>query len=111
MDEPDSRREQGERFREEVRVKAARRLRARRQPPRSVWAGFAFFGLIGWSVVVPTLAGAAVGWWLDRHHPDGRSWTLVLLVAGLVLGCWNAWRWVEQEQREIRRERENNRHE
>ena len=40
-------------------------------------------GLIGWSVVVPTLLGAALGIWLDERHPGAHSWTLALLVAGL----------------------------
>ena len=104
-------REKHESFSEQVGVKATRRLRAQRHKPRSVWTGFAFFGLIGWSVVVPTLIGAALGMWLDRYHPGGRSWTLALLVAGLVLGCFNAWRWVEKEHREIKREQENGKHE
>lgn len=94
-------------FSAQVGAKAKRRLHAQRHRPRSVWTGFAFFGLIGWSVVVPTLIGAAVGIWLDRQHPGGRSWTLVLLVAGLVLGCFNAWRWVDKEHREIKREHDN----
>ena len=25
-------------------------------------------GLIGWSVAIPTLLGAALGMWLDKHH-------------------------------------------
>lgn len=96
-----------ESFTEQVGNKAGRHLRAQRRKPHSVWTGFAFFGLIGWSVVVPTLLGAALGLWLDHHHSGGRSWTLALLVAGLVLGCLNAWRWVEKEQAEIKREHEN----
>jgi ATP synthase protein I len=111
MNEPDPLREKRDSFSAEVGMKARRRLRAQRHKARSVWTGFAFFGLIGWSVVVPTLIGAALGIWLDRHHPGGRSWTLALLVAGLVLGCINAWRWVEKEHREIRREQENGNHE
>lgn len=111
MNEADPMREKRDSFCEQVGVKATRRLRAQRHKPRSVWTGFAFFGLIGWSVVVPTLIGAAFGMWLDRHNPGGRSWTLALLVAGLVLGCFNAWRWVEKEQREIKREQENGKHE
>lgn len=93
---------------EKIGRKADRKLRARRHPPRSEWTGFAFFGLVGWSVVVPTLMGAALGLWLDRRFPGGRSWTLALLVAGLVLGCLNAWRWLAKEHREIRREHDNN---
>jgi len=39
-------------------------------------------GLIGWSVAIPTLLGAALGLWLDRHYPGRHAWTLALLVAG-----------------------------
>ena len=59
-------------------------------------------GLIGWSVAIPTLLGAALGLWLDKHHPGKHSWTLALLVAGLVIGCLNAWRWVAKEDRAMR---------
>jgi ATP synthase protein I len=74
---------------------------------RSVWEGFGFFGLIGWSIVAPTLLGAALGNWLDRSNPGSdRNWTLALLLAGLMLGCLNAWRWVAKEQAAIRNEQE-----
>lgn len=82
-----------------VRAKAERKLRARRDGAPGVWSGLGMMGLIGWSVVVPTLAGAALGLWLDSHHPSQHSWSLALLMAGLVLGCMNAWRWVAQQDR------------
>ncbi len=82
--------------------KAERKLRARRNGSRGVWFGLGMMGLVGWSVVVPTLLGTALGIWLDAHHPDAtHSWTLALLVAGLVLGCANAWHWVAKENRRI----------
>jgi ATP synthase protein I len=56
-------------------------------------------GLIGWSVAIPTLLGAALGSWLDRWHAGRHSWTLALLVAGLALGCFNAWHWVAKEDK------------
>ncbi|WP_020476467.1 AtpZ/AtpI family protein [Zavarzinella formosa] len=90
----------------EVGAKAARKLKARRNPPH-VWSGLGMMGLIGWSVVVPTLLGAAAGLWLDKRHPESHSWTLALLVAGLVIGCLNAWQWVAKEDRAIRDEQEN----
>jgi predicted F0F1-ATPase subunit len=34
-----------------------------------VWFGLGMMGLIGWSVAVPTLLGAALGLWLDSRHP------------------------------------------
>ncbi len=88
------------RFPDVIGRKAEHKARARRHRPR-VWSGLGLFGLVGWSIVIPTLLGAAAGLWLDEHHPGGRSWTLALLVAGLVLGCWNAWRWVASEERNI----------
>ncbi len=92
----------------EVGAKARRKLRARRHSSRGVWFGLGMMGLIGWSVVVPTLLGAGLGLWLDRTHPGGRSWTLALLVAGLALGCINAWLWVAKEDQAMRDEQEDN---
>ncbi len=86
----------------QVGAKAARKLKARRNRHQGVWFGLGMMGLIGWSVVVPTLLGAGLGLWLDRAYPGGRSWTLALLVAGLVAGCLNAWLWVAKEEKSMR---------
>lgn len=90
----------------QVGAKAARKLRARRNATPDVWFGLGMMGLIGWSVVVPTLLGAALGLWLDQRYAGGRSWTLALLVAGLAIGCLNAWHWVAKENRAMGEERE-----
>jgi len=91
-------------FGEQVGAKASRKLKARRNSSGGVWFGLGMMGLIGWSVVVPTLLGAALGIWLDKHHPGTHSWTLALLVAGLAIGCINAWHWVDKEDRAMREE-------
>jgi ATP synthase protein I len=95
-------------FSRAVGAKAARKLKARRHSAQGVWFGLGMMGLIGWSVAVPTLLGAALGLWLDKHHPGSHSWTLALLVAGLVIGCFNAWHWVAKEDKAMRDEQENN---
>jgi ATP synthase protein I len=87
-------------------TKAARKIRARRDSAHGVWFGLGMMGLVGWSVAVPTLLGAALGLWLDARHAGTRSWTLALLVAGLCIGCLNAWRWVARQQRAMRDEPE-----
>ena len=84
---------------DQVGGKAARKLKARRDGTDGVWFGLGMMGLIGWSVAVPTVLGAALGLWLDKKYPGAHSWTLALLVAGLVTGCLNAWRWVGSEDR------------
>jgi len=95
-------------FSREVGAKAARKLKARRNSTPGVWFGLGMMGLIGWSVVVPTLLGAAFGIWLDNRHPGSHSWTLMLLIIGLAIGCLNAWHWVSKENKEIREEQEDN---
>jgi ATP synthase protein I len=93
-------------FGREIGVKAARKLKARRNSTQGVWFGLGMIGLIGWSVVVPTLLGAALGFWIDHRHPGGYSWTLMLLIIGLVIGCLNAWHWMAKEDKEMREEEE-----
>ena len=95
-------------FAGQVGAKAARKLKARRNSARGVWFGLGMMGLVGWSVAVPTLLGAALGIWLDKHHPGKHAWTLALLVVGLAIGCLNAWHWVAKEEKEMRDEQEDN---
>jgi len=89
----------------EIGTKAARKIKARKST-QGVWLGLGMMGLVGWSVVVPTLLGAALGIWLDEHHPGKHAWTLALLVGGLALGCLNAWFWVAKEEKAMRDESE-----
>jgi ATP synthase protein I len=74
-----------------------RKLRARRESRHTAWFGMGMFGLVGWSVAVPTLIGTALGLWLDENWPGRHSWTLTFLIIGVALGCLNAWYWVKQE--------------
>lgn len=90
--------ESGDRAADAIRRKAERREHAaKRGTGRGVLFGFGMFGLVGWAVAVPTLAGIALGIWLDRIIPGPFSWTLALLLGGVALGCLNAWWWVSKE--------------
>lgn len=93
-------------FSREVGAKAARKLKAQHHSTPGVWSGLGMMGLIGWSVVVPTLVGAALGIWLDNHFSGKHHWTLALLIAGLAIGCLNAWFWVDKEDQAMREEDE-----
>src|SRR5271169_1116643 len=94
-------------FAGEVGAKAVRKLKARNSA-QGVWFGLGMMGLIGWSVVIPTLLGAALGIWLDQYYPGKHAWTLALMMAGLAIGCLNAWHRVAKEDKEIRDEQEDN---
>lgn len=81
----------------EVERKSARRARAKREGRHGLGYGLGLFGLIGWSVSVPTVLGIATGVWIDRRFASPYSWTLMLLFVGVVVGCFNAWFWLRRE--------------
>ncbi len=82
-----------------VASQEARKLRARNETQQTVWFGLGMFGLIGWSVAIPSLVGVAIGLWIDSRWPSRFSWALMLLIGGMALGCWNAWKWIHREGR------------
>ncbi|MBB3139233.1 AtpZ/AtpI family protein [Halomonas organivorans] len=94
---PRRRPHEGSRLGHEVGRHAERKRRARARGHRAAWFGLGMFGLVGWSVAIPTLAGIALGAWLDRRTEGAASWTLTFLFIGVALGCLNAWYWVRQE--------------
>ena len=98
--------EKEEKFLDEINSKERRKIRAQSKKNRAIWMGLGLFGVIGWSVVVPTIIGVVIGLWLDRKSTGQISWTLTFLFLGIVLGCWNAWHWVQKEYKLIEKERE-----
>lgn len=87
---------------------ADRKLHKRnRRSENGPWFGLGLFGLVGWSVALPTIAGTAIGIFIDAKFGTERSWTLILLGGGLITGCVNAWFWVSQERKKIFQEEEN----
>lgn len=101
MAEPRRRKSFGrqERLGKTVRQRAERKLRAREESRRTAWFGLGTFGLVGWSVAIPTLLGTALGVWLDGRWPGQVSWTLSFLIIGVALGCLNAWYWIKEESK------------
>jgi len=64
--------------------------------PSRFWYDFGRYNLTGWSIVLPTLGGIFLGYWLDQNHPTRFSWTITLMMVGLLLGCLNAWYWISR---------------
>jgi len=94
-------------FKSTVGKKEKRSIRAREKGRMSAWFGMGMFGVVGWSVMIPTVIGIAVGVWLDSRFDDRILWTLMLALIGLFIGCLNAWFWITNERKKIERERMN----
>lgn len=91
------RRKTSDKLSEKVGAKETRKIKARQDKDRGVWFGLGMFGLIGWSVAIPSLIGVAGGIWIDKKWPGPYSWTLMCLIIGVMLGCLNAWYWIKRE--------------
>lgn len=81
--------------------KRAERLNKARTNQSSPLKGMSAFGIIGWSITLPTLAGAFLGKWLDNNYPQDISWTLALILGGLVLGIIYAWNWISENNQAV----------
>jgi len=51
-------------------------------------------GVLGWIIVTPILIGLFGGRWLDQRLGTGIFWSAPLLLVGVIVGCWSAWRWM-----------------
>ncbi len=86
-----------EQLSEAVKMRAGRREKWQREGERSIGRNLAMIGALGWTIVTPTLLGIFGGRWLDHTFDMGIFWTLGLMVAGLTLGCWMAWKRMQSE--------------
>lgn len=91
-----SKKEHQEKISDEIGKKEFRKQKSANEP-RSVWYGFGLFGLVGWSVTIPTLIGVFVGLWFDRQMNHPYTCTITGLLLGLISGCWIAWNWIQRE--------------
>lgn len=85
---------------ENVREKSRRKIEVRSKKHKGLLYGLGMFGLVGWSVAIPTLVLLALGIWIDSTYKVKYSWTLMLLVLGIMIGCINAWYWINRESKE-----------
>jgi ATP synthase protein I len=84
-------------LREDVERQVKRMKRAEKEQP-TVLAQTAFLGTLGLVFVLPVIAGAYLGRWLDGMV-EGYSmrWTLSLLFLGLLIGAFNVYRMVREK--------------
>ena len=93
---------EGDLFSKMVKEKESRKLKSQQENSSHVWYGLGMFGMVGWSVAVPSLLGAALGIMLDKKYPVSFSWTLTFLIIGLITGCVIAWYWISKNDTDER---------
>ena len=79
-----------------IHRRAQRMQQTRDEPKYSPLTGLGVFGVIGWSVAIPTVGGAFLGLWLNRVAPQSFSWPIALILGGVVIGAMVAWNWVDK---------------
>ena len=75
-----------------AREELARRRRLERERHRNIWIYLGWIGALGWLIVLPAVAGALVGRWLDRILATGVTFAAAGTVLGAGLGLVLAWR-------------------
>ncbi len=83
---------------EAIRRRAEQMQKTRDEPKYSPLSGLGVFGVIGWSVAIPTVAGALLGGWLNRVAPQSFSWPIALILGGVVVGAMVAWNWIDKSR-------------
>lgn len=78
-----------------VRRDSARMAR-RETGHRSFWRSLRILGMVGWPIALGSVGGALGGAWLDSRFASGVRFTLMLMTAGLLVGCLAAWKSVTQ---------------
>ena len=81
-----------------IRRRAERMQKTRGEPKYSPLSGLGVFGVIGWSIAIPTVTGAFLGMWLNRIALQNFSWPIALILGGVVVGGMVAWSWVEKNR-------------
>ena len=86
-----------DRLTEAAQRAAEREAEGRADPEPSLGARLGQIGILGWTIVLPTLLCLFLGRWLDRTFGTGIFFSAPLLMAGAAFGFWSAWRWMHHQ--------------
>lgn len=81
---------------EKIKKDSTKKIKAQKEGSEIMF-GLGLFGIVGWSIAIPTVAGIALGVFLDKRFTQSFSWTLTLLFVGVIMGSFNAWRWIKEK--------------
>lgn len=78
----------------EIRLRRDRRDRWLHEGDLSISRRLAQIGVLGWIFIAPTLMGLFFGRWLDVLSGTGIFWTVPVMVIGVCIGAYTAWKWM-----------------
>ena len=85
-----------ERLRASIERQARRMEQAEKERP-TLLSQTTFLGVLALLLVLPTVAGAYLGHWLDSLAAGySVRWTVSFIVLGLLAGGFNVWRYIRE---------------
>lgn len=85
-----------DKFKKKIENKSLKKIKAKKEGDQILF-GLGAFGVVGWSVAVPTLALTFLGIYIDTKSTTQISWTITMMLIGLGIGCLNAWYWIKEK--------------
>ncbi|ACB96347.1 putative H(+)-transporting ATP synthase, gene 1 protein [Beijerinckia indica subsp. indica ATCC 9039] len=79
-----------------AREAAERARKGAENPEPSLGARLGQIGILGWTIVVPTLLALLLGRWLDQIFATGIFFSAPLIMIGAGIGFWSAWKWMHR---------------
>lgn len=98
-DRPDLERSTADRIAQAAKQAVQRKRRGLEEPEPSLGSRLGQMGILGWTIVLPTLLGLVLGHWLDRRLGTGVFFSAPLLMIGAGFGLWSAWKWMHRQTR------------
>jgi ATP synthase protein I len=77
-------------FSEKVEKSAEELMKARKEKS-GFWHYAQILGVGGWLFVIPIVAGAYLGRYMDEKTGGDISWTITLIIIGMAVGIYNIW--------------------
>ena len=79
--------------------KQAKRIKKAEREQTSLLAQTTYIGTLGLLLVIPIIASAYLGNWLDKLSPGySIQWTISLILLGLLIGIFNVYLFIKQRE-------------
>lgn len=88
--------ENKDRLREAAHRAAERDRKSIEEPEPSVGFRLGQIGILGWTIIVPTLLGVILGRLIDRSLGSGIFFSAPFIMIGAAFGLWSAWKWMHR---------------